>query len=146
MAKKIPQLFINLLLVVLIGFTFLIAQITEGVKAAAPHQEPQPEVESALTRQLTADQTSGYLIYFREQPDLSAAYSMDWQARGRYVVSQLQETAKRSQAQVITYLEARGVPYVSYWIDNVILVDQSDRVTFNGLLKYPEIEILRIFQ
>ncbi len=39
---------------------------------------------------LAPDAEIGYLIYLREEPDLSAAFDMDWDARGRYVVKQLQ--------------------------------------------------------
>ncbi len=101
------------------------------------------EVEPALTMQLTADHTSGYLIYFREKPDLSAAYAMDWKARGRYVVNHLQATAEHSQTRVKVYLEKQGIPCQSYWIDNVIVVGGSDRAVFTGLLQFTEIEILR---
>lgn len=116
----------------------------QPVQAAAPADPPVVvEVEPQLQTQLQADQTTGYWIYFREKADLSAAYDMDWSARGWYVMNTLQETANRSQANVRAYLNAQGAEYQTFWIDNVILVEQSNSRTFNGLLNFSEIEILR---
>ena len=145
MNKKSSLHIINVFLTGFLLVTFLFGPFASFVDAATPQQEPEPqvEVEPALSMQLHADQSVGYLIYFRERPDLSTAYGMDWAVRGRYVVSQLQKTAERSQARVRAYLEAQKIPYKSYWIDNVIVVDQSNRATFNGLLNFSEIEILR---
>ncbi len=145
MDRKSSQHFINIFLTVLVFSSLLLSPIASVVDAAELPQETEPkvEVETALSIQLNADQTSGYLIYFREQPDLSAANEMDWEARGRSVVSQLQKTAASTQAKVKAFLDAQGVKYKSYWIDNVIVVDQSDSATFRGLLNFSEIEILR---
>ncbi|HQF92348.1 MAG TPA: hypothetical protein PK535_08645 [Synergistaceae bacterium] len=59
--------------------------------------EFKPSVEPALLRQIQKDDGAGYMIYFREKADLSAAQGMEWQARGRFVTAQLRETAERSQ-------------------------------------------------
>jgi hypothetical protein len=99
-------------------------------------------VEQALVEELAVDSTSGYLIYFSEEPDLSPAYSMDWEARGEYVVQALQENAERSQAEVRAYLDAQGIPYESFWAENVIAVDRSNVSTLNGLMAFDGIESL----
>ena len=112
-----------------------------GLKSRTTNAEI--EVEPQLLAALDANGSSGYLIYFRERPDLSPAFKMDWTERGRFVVNALQETAKASQARVRAYLEAQGVEYQPFWIDNVIVVEKSDRATFNGLLSFPEISALR---
>jgi hypothetical protein len=75
-------------------------------------------VEPELDAQMAADGSAGYLIYFREQPDLSPAFEMGWRERGRFVVDALRETAGRSQANVRAYLDAQGADYRSFWIDN----------------------------
>jgi uncharacterized repeat protein (TIGR01451 family) len=100
------------------------------------------EVEPKLLSELDADEANGYLIYFRERPDLSPAFEMDWIERGRFVVRALQETADRSQERVRAYLDAQGVAYQAFWIDNVISVRSSNRAAFAGLLEFPEIEAL----
>jgi subtilisin family serine protease len=102
-----------------------------------------PEVDPDLLSQLAADETSSYLIYLHEKADLSEAHKLDWEARGWYVVTALQETAERSQKNVRAYLDSQGAKYQTFWIDNVIIVEQSNLATFNGLLGFGEIESLR---
>ncbi len=135
------------LLTLLLGMIFPMAAQAAPTTApltAPESQEPvEIEVEEALRAQLAADETVGYLIYFKEKPDLSPAYKMDWISRGRFVANALQQTALRSQANVRAYLDARGVKYRSFWIENVISVESSNRATFNGLLAFPEIGALR---
>jgi uncharacterized repeat protein (TIGR01451 family) len=101
------------------------------------------EVEPELLIKLSADETSGYLIYLRGRPDLSPAAEMDWIERGRFVVEALRKEADRSQARVRAYLDGQGAGYQAFWIDNVIVVSRSSRYTFNGLMGFPEIEVLR---
>jgi len=118
---------------------------SEASPAAAPVSQDKPdiEVEPGLLVQLMAGQTAGYLIYFREKPDLSPAYEMDWIERGRFVANTLSQAADRSQAGVRAYLDAQGVSYKSFWIENVISVQSSNRTVFNGLLGFSEIQTLR---
>lgn len=126
-------------------FMILICLLAQAKPIAASNQvQPQkPEVEAALLAQLNRSESVGYLIYFREKADLSAAYTMRWQERGNYVYNTLQQTANASQKAVRTYLDQAGVAYQAFWIQNVIAVDASSRSAFNRLLDFPEIEILR---
>ena len=101
------------------------------------------EVEPALLNQLASDETTGYLIYFKEKPDLSPAHKMDWIERGRFVANALHQTALRSQAQVRAHLDTQGVKYQAFWIDNVIVVESAPVYTINQLMAFPEIEALR---
>jgi subtilisin family serine protease len=105
--------------------------------------DPGIKVEPQLIAQLNADEATGYMVYFREKPDLSPAFGMDWHERGWFVMSALRETAERSQARVRAYLDAQGTQYQAFWIDNVIVVESSSRLTFNSLIDYPEIAALR---
>lgn len=105
--------------------------------------ELQPIVEPELAAQINAEGSAGYLIYFREKADLSLASTMDWDTRGTFVMETLQATAERTQASVRAYLDSQGVEYRAFWIDNIIAVDNSSATVFNGLLSFPEIEILR---
>ncbi|MBU0510131.1 MAG: S8 family serine peptidase [Chloroflexi bacterium] len=125
--------------------TLFPGDVPQRTAAAPPGQEPLPdiEIEPELQNQLMSDGDSGYLIYFREYPDLSLAYDMNWEARGRFVVNALQQAAARTQKNVRTYLDAQGTGYTAYWIDNVIVVDSSSMNTFNGLMSFSEIAALR---
>ncbi len=119
---------------------------SEADPVVAPvSQDDKPDilVEPGLQVQLMGGQTASYLIYFRETPDLSAAYGMEWIERGRFVANALSQAATRSQASVRAYLDERGVQYKTFWIDNIISVQSSNRTVFNGLLNFSEIEALR---
>jgi hypothetical protein len=119
-----------------------LAPSQHGAKSQPPARESEIDVEPLLLRELDADGSTGYLIYFRDRPDLSAAFALDWIDRGRFVVNALQEAANRSQERVRAYLDEQGVEYSAYWIDNVILVQSSTRAVFDHLLDFPEIEAL----
>ncbi len=101
------------------------------------------EVEQAVQEQIQAKGTAGYLIYFRDRPSLEAAENLDWIQRGRFVMQQLQSVAKSSQKNVRAYLDSNGISYQSFWIDNVIIVEESDVTIFEGLKHFPEISIIR---
>jgi subtilisin family serine protease len=101
------------------------------------------EVEPDLQLEMDGSGTAGYLIYFRDRPDLSAAFGMDWSERGWFVATALQETAKRSQARVRALLDDQAVDYEPFWIDNVIAVNSSSRNTLNSLIGFSEIAALR---
>ncbi|MEJ5308968.1 MAG: carboxypeptidase regulatory-like domain-containing protein [Anaerolineae bacterium] len=136
---------------VLLSLVFGLLPVTAAQAASETSPLAQPaaqagadiEVEPALRLQLAADETTGYLIYFKEKPDLSPAYKMDWIARGRFVANALNQTALRSQARVRAYLDAQGAKYKAFWIENVISVESSNRATFNGLLNFAEISAIR---
>ena len=63
---------------------------------AAPQPASQIKVEPELQAQLEDDGTIGYLIYFRERPDLTPAFQMDWSERGWFAMNTLRETADHS--------------------------------------------------
>lgn len=135
-------------IILVIGFTTLLLSQSRTTTAIA--QATQEEVKSSsvfvepeLLTQFETNREAGYLIYFRDKADLSAAYDMDWEARGKYVMETLQATAKASQANVLAYLDTQGVDYQSFWIDNIVAVTVSDRATMENLRTFDEIESLR---
>jgi subtilisin family serine protease len=70
----------------------------------------------------------GYLITFKEQADLSAAYPIAGRAeRLQYVYDRLRETAGRTQKPVRAELDALGLAYRPYYIINMIRVDGTRR-------------------
>jgi subtilisin family serine protease len=101
------------------------------------------QVEDALVQQFEQQGSAGYLIYFRSKADLTAASKMGWNERGQFVLKTLQKTALDKQANVRAYLDAQGVKYQSFWIDNIIAVDSSTNQVFNGLMAFPEIQSLK---
>ena len=129
----------------LISLTLLLAFSSTSlgaVSAQDPRHDP-PVVEEALLNQVKQRSDSlDYLIFFEDQADLSAAYGMSWEERGRYVYETLTAQAAESQAQVRQFLDKQGVSYQAFWIQNVISVENSSRAAFNGLLDYWEIDTL----
>ena len=119
------------------------ALLQNPVQQVTTQGQPSIEIEPQLQAQLAGDETAGYLIYLREQPDLTPALNMDWVLRGRWVVQQLQETAQRSQARLRSYLDSQQVDYRAYWVDNLIVVSSANQAVFNGLKAFPEIASLR---
>jgi len=117
---------------------------TEAVNPfSEPTEAPSVKVEPKLDAQMRSRGEAGYIIDFVERPDLSPALTMDWDARGRFVVDALRETAEHTQARVRSYLDERRVAYQAFWIDNVITVDRSSLEAFEGLSAFKEIEVLR---
>lgn len=129
---------------VLIAITVITLWGSKGttVKAEDGH-ENIPWVDPALLAKSKTDEPLDFLIYFEEQADLSAAYSMTWEARGWFVYETLTAVAAESQAEVRQYLDAQGAPYEAYWVQNVIAVQSSTAETLTGLLNYGEIESLQ---
>ncbi|MBN1314456.1 MAG: choice-of-anchor J domain-containing protein, partial [Anaerolineales bacterium] len=101
------------------------------------------QVEDALQTQIDRDGQAGLLIVFNERPDLTPALTMDWAERGWFVANSLKDTADRSQASVRAFLDANNIAYQSFWIENVIAVESSDRKTLTGLEGFSEIASIK---
>ena len=113
------------------------AHATAGIE---PQTDNKIQVDPQLLAQIERDGSASYLIYFEDDVDLSPAYSMDWEARGHFVVDTLRAAAEASQRDVRTYLDSQGVAYQHFWIDNVIAVEASNITVLNGLLSFPTID------
>ena len=140
--RWLNAMIIAVMLLGMLPFSAQAAPLETAPETTGGGDEPPTVMVDPGLKELAPDEETGYLIYLREEPDLSAAYDMDWDARGRYVVKQLQATAERSQADVRAYLDAQGVAYQAFWIDNVIVVESSSVNTMNQLTTFPEIDAL----
>ena len=67
------------------------------------------EIEAELADQMRSRGSAGYIIDFRERPDLSPALSMGWDDRGASSLMLCGATATRTQARVRSYLEDHRV-------------------------------------
>jgi hypothetical protein len=101
------------------------------------------EIDPELEEKFEADGATGYAIYFRAKANLSEAPRTGWKEQSDFVSKVLQDTANQSQARVRSYLFNRRIPYRSLWKENIIIVDRSDRDTFQGLQYFSEIEAIR---
>ncbi len=103
-----------------------------------------PEVDPELLDEAARSDSLDFLIIFEGQVDLSAAYAMDWETRGWYVVDTLTAAADAAQVDVRAYLDREGVSYQAFWAQNVIAVTGANRASFEGLFTFTEIDALRV--
>lgn len=143
MKKQTWQKLFSIFIILAVSLSFFQSASANSASSQPTPQTPPAEIDQELTQELISKGSAGYMIIFRDQADLSAAYDMPWEARGRYVVNALQESANTTQEDVRVYLASQGIRFQSFWIDNIILVEQSSRDTANSLMSFPEIEALR---
>lgn len=92
-----------------------------------PEDMQRDKVSPWVLRDLEDGSLRDFLVVLTEQADLSPAYRLPTkQAKGRFVYETLWKTAQRSQAPLRAWLDARGVPYRSYYIVNLIHVQSGD--------------------
>jgi subtilisin family serine protease len=93
-------------------------------RVALPAQEQRVDPQIGRDVLQTRDGRTEFLVYLKEQPDLSAAYAIDdWQERGQFVYDQLHANAEQSQHDLRRWLDARGIDYTPLWIVNAIVVN-----------------------
>jgi len=125
------------------GFRLTCAVVMIGILLTLSGTAKAIEVDPELMERFKTEETAGYVIYFRAQANLSAAPTTGWKDQSEFINRALQENAARSQARVRSYLFGRRIPYRSFWTDNTIVVDRSDKDTFAGLRSFPEIDAIR---
>lgn len=110
---------------------------------ALPHQTSRVDPQILLDLAAAPDHRTEFLVFLREQPDLSYAYTLtDWHERGWYVYTQLKTTAERSQHTIRAWLDEQHIPYRSLWIVNALAVEgtQADVEILEG---YADVAMLR---
>ena len=99
-------------------------------------------VDGKILDQLAANGKASFVIYLKDQADLSAAYGMKNQdARGWYVYKTLKAEAARTQAPIKAMLASRGIGYRSFWVANVIMAT-GDRSLVDTLAARPDVQTL----
>ncbi len=112
--------------------------------APRPQDQASVEVEPALQAALDAQGQANLFVVFREQADLSPAYTLPWVERGEFVFQTLLLTAQKSQAGLRAYLDANRIPYQSFLIDNSIYIPNAGVNTVNDLTRFAEVRQLRL--
>jgi len=99
---------------------------TDLRSAELPRQPDRLDPQLLTDLQANPDRRADFLVYLRDQADLSAAYQFsDWDARGAYVYQTLRDHAERSQRGLRAALDARGLSYRPLWIVNAVQVHGS---------------------
>ncbi|ANB18646.1 S8 family serine peptidase [Dokdonella koreensis] len=127
-----------LLMSLAIGFAGSVSvPITAGTPSAVPApsatQAAPFHIDQALAGRLSGGGKSDMFVYLGRRADLSAAFGMDWNARGHYVQQALQAVAEESQRELRALLDQQGVQYQAFWIDNVIHVRDADLAVLDTL-------------
>ncbi len=130
----------------LLGPLLILVLLTSGITPAGASDPRQdiPTIDPALLAQAARSDSLDFMILFEDQPDLSAAYEMDWEARGWYVYETLTAHAEENQARVRNFLDRTGVDYQAFWAANLIIVEGAPNAALNGLLNYTEIERMQV--
>lgn len=100
------------------------------------------KIDSSLMNALTSDAnaTQPFFVVFGARPRLQTAYAMtDMNARGRFVVGSLQAVANASQNGVRGYLQAKGITFTPFWIENKIYVPNGTLELARALADRPEV-------
>jgi len=117
----------------------LAAQLGSQVHAAPAVARSRLEIAPELLQELQTGKPKELAIYFA-RPDLSRAAQMDWKARGRYVYETLKAESDRLQAPLRQQMQTQGYSFKSFWIDNVVIVDNADVALVNSLTQLEGVE------
>jgi subtilisin family serine protease len=117
--------------------------VQRGARPQATELPPQSKIEQQLQTAVTSGEQVGVFITFADKPDLSRAYKMGWEERGKFVYETLKQTADESQARVRAFLDARQIPYQAFIIDNSIYIRTGDSPLLDNLAAFSEVGLLR---
>ncbi len=116
------------------SFVLLVMLAFGGIfltNAASGQQAPQ--VDPVLQAVLEAQGQANIFVEFRAEADLSSAEKMDWSRRGEFVYTTLQTTARRSQNEVHSFLDRRGIQYKSFIINNTVYIPNANQALLEEL-------------
>ncbi len=119
----------------LVGFLYLAISVAPAFSQASDWND---KVAPSVIEQLDSGEIE-YLVFLAEQADLSPVASLSSKLeRARFVFDSLTETADRTQASLIVFLEASHVVYRSFWVANMIHVRSGEDV-LRSLASRPEV-------
>ena len=126
-------------LTVLLVLAMLLSFVPANATAQAANPPQLVTVDQSVQDDMQKNGVATYWVEFENTADLSPAYSMNWHDRGWFVYNTLKEQADRTQAQAIQVLENAGTTYESFWINNSILVTQSNNQILTSLQSLPNV-------
>ncbi|HEY3382484.1 MAG TPA: S8 family serine peptidase [Vicinamibacterales bacterium] len=112
--------FVALGILLLGAVSTLTAQQASKVREQAPAWTTK--VDAAVLREAQSTAGTDFIILLNEQADLSSASVLPTrQAKGEFVVRELQAAAARTQPALLAKLRALGVTFTPYWIANLVV-------------------------
>lgn len=106
-------------------------------------QDETSKIELVLLDRFTNEGKADFIVRFTAQADLSAAYAMDWNARGDFVYNTLTEAAAKSQLNAKAILDAAGLKYQTFIAGNDLYVWGGALADANALAALPEVDTVR---
>ncbi|MCA9972820.1 MAG: S8 family serine peptidase [Anaerolineales bacterium] len=111
---------------VILALALLLALLAGQQSAGAADWEARVD---PWVLQMAAAGDTEFLVFLTAQADLSLADNLAAkEAKGAYVMAQLQAVAERTQPPLLARLDALGVAYRPYWIANMVWVRGSRAV------------------
>jgi len=128
-------------------FNFLLILIMSWLLAAASvaTADDQLFVEPGLQDRINSGEEIDLLVRFRGMPDLSPAYHMEWEERGRWVFEQLSAAVEREQSRLQARFHEQKISYQSLRLGNMMVVEQAGVQAFNELLSAPEVQAINAY-
>ncbi len=105
-------------------------------------QASNDKIEAALATKL-ASGPADYIVRFKEQADLTQAYKMSWEARGKFVYDALRRTSNRTQERTNAILDRLNLRHHSFLAGNEMYVWSGSLESAQYLAALPEVELLR---
>src|SRR5687768_12668178 len=93
------------------GSTLAVAMLAVAVVAAPAQAAATDKVEKQLLNELATKGSTQFLVYVKDQADLSKADSSTGTAKTEYVYNQLTSTAAKSQAGLTSMLKSANVAF-----------------------------------
>ena len=122
---------------------FCLALLLGMMPLSAAAREAAP-IDPELVTRLAAEGTANFFVKMAVEADLSAAYAMDWDARGKYVWRVLNEVAQATQAPVIAYCQELGLTCRSFVTTNAVLLRAGTADQAQDLARLPGVAYLRL--
>ncbi|MBA3705587.1 MAG: S8 family serine peptidase, partial [Bacteroidetes bacterium] len=121
------------------NFLFIIIFTIAGqIVFGQSKEEWKSKVDPVVINKIQSGPTE-FMIVMKEQADLSQSNMLDTkEEKGNYVYKTLVETAKHSQASVISLLDELKLDYKQYWIANAYLV-KGDLNAISQLANLPAV-------
>lgn len=94
-----------------------------------------PEVHDRLNHSDSVE----LIIHFRDTPDLSPAYQMDWLERGRWVHDTMTAASRDAQSSMRSSLRSGGIDYKALESFNMMVVPQADEQVLQTLIADPQV-------
>jgi serine protease AprX len=126
----------------ILAIMLLVILLVTPVGAAPLNEDFTSKVSTEVMQATANGESSSFIVFLKDQADVSAAYTMtDQDARGWYVYNTLTEKAAQTQPPILNQLQADGVPYTSFWAANMIVVE-GDRSVVEQMAARPDVKVI----